>query len=64
MCDAVAADLGVAALPCVLGDERPGLVRLEGLGMSRDEIYAVAPGEPPRDAEQDGFSARKDVGDL
>jgi DNA-binding transcriptional LysR family regulator len=45
MCDAVAADLGIAALPCVLGDERPGLVRLEALGMSRDEIYAVAPGE-------------------
>jgi DNA-binding transcriptional LysR family regulator len=45
MCDAVAADLGIAALPCVLGDERPGVVRLEALGMSRDEIYAVAPGE-------------------
>jgi DNA-binding transcriptional LysR family regulator len=45
MCDAVAADLGIAALPCLLGDERPGLVRLEALGMSRDEIYAVAPGE-------------------
>jgi DNA-binding transcriptional LysR family regulator len=45
MCDAVAADLGIAALPCVLGDERPGLVRLEALGTSRDEIYAVAPGE-------------------
>jgi DNA-binding transcriptional LysR family regulator len=45
MCDAVAADLGIAALPCVLGDERPGLVRLEALGMSRDDIYAVAPGE-------------------
>jgi len=45
MCDAVAADLGIAALPCVLGDVRPGLVRLEALGMSRDDIYAVAPGE-------------------
>jgi DNA-binding transcriptional LysR family regulator len=45
MCDAVAADLGIAALPCVLGDERPGLVRIEALGTSRDEIYAVAPGE-------------------
>jgi DNA-binding transcriptional LysR family regulator len=45
MCDAVAADLGIAALPCVLGDERPGLVRLEALGMSLDDIYAVAPGE-------------------
>jgi DNA-binding transcriptional LysR family regulator len=45
MCDAVAADLGIAALPCVLGDERAGLVRLEALGTSGDEIYAVAPGE-------------------
>jgi DNA-binding transcriptional LysR family regulator len=45
MCDAVAADLGIAALPCVLGDEHPGLVRLTDLGMSQDDIYAVAPGE-------------------
>ncbi|MEP6652214.1 MAG: LysR substrate-binding domain-containing protein [Myxococcales bacterium] len=45
MCDAVAADLGIAALPCVLGDERAGLVRLDGFGMSQDAIYAVAPGE-------------------
>jgi DNA-binding transcriptional LysR family regulator len=45
MCDAVAADLGIAALPCLLGDERAGLVRLEAFGLSRDAIYAVAPGE-------------------
>jgi DNA-binding transcriptional LysR family regulator len=45
MCDAVAADLGIAALPCLLGDERPGLVRLGALGASYDDIYAVAPGE-------------------
>jgi len=45
MCDAVAADLGIAALPCLLGDERAGLVRLDAFGLSRDAIYAVAPGE-------------------
>ncbi|HET6282066.1 MAG TPA: LysR family transcriptional regulator [Polyangia bacterium] len=45
MCDAVAADLGIAALPCLLGDERAKLVRLDGFGLSRDPIYAVAPGE-------------------
>lgn len=45
MCDAIAADLGIAALPCVLGDEREGLVRIEAFGLSRDPIYAVAPGE-------------------
>jgi len=45
MCDATAAGLGIAALPCILGDERAGLVRLEAFGVSRDDIYAVAPGE-------------------
>jgi DNA-binding transcriptional LysR family regulator len=45
LCDAVAASLGIGALPCILGDERSGLVRLEGFGMGRDDIYAVAPGE-------------------
>lgn len=45
MCDAVAADLGIAGLPCLLGDKRPGLVRLDAFGVSRDNIYAVAPGE-------------------
>jgi DNA-binding transcriptional LysR family regulator len=45
LCDAVAAGLGIAALPCVLGDERRGLVRLDAFGTGRDEIYAVAPGE-------------------
>jgi DNA-binding transcriptional LysR family regulator len=45
MADAVAADLGIAALPCVLGDERPGLARIDPFGLSRDTIYAVAPGE-------------------
>lgn len=34
-----------ALLPCVLGDEREGLVRLDALGYGRDDIYAVAPGE-------------------
>ncbi|HTJ47610.1 MAG TPA: LysR family transcriptional regulator [Kofleriaceae bacterium] len=45
LCDAVAAHLGIAALPCILGEERAGLVRLETFGTSRDDIYAVAPGE-------------------
>ena len=45
LCDAVAADLGIAALPCVLGDERPGLERLAAFGGGQEEIYAVAPGE-------------------
>jgi DNA-binding transcriptional LysR family regulator len=45
LCDAVAAHLGIAALPCILGDERAGLVRLEALGTGRDDIHAVAPGE-------------------
>ena len=45
MRDAVAAGLGVAELPCLLGDARPELVRLESLGKSIEEIYAVAPGE-------------------
>lgn len=45
MCDAAVSDLGIAVLPCVLGDGRPELVRLEALGTSRDPIYAVAPGE-------------------
>jgi DNA-binding transcriptional LysR family regulator len=45
LADATAAGLGIAALPCILGDERPGLVRLDAFGTSRDEIYAVAPGE-------------------
>jgi len=50
MCDATAAGLGIAALPCILGDERPGLVRLDAFGIGRDEIYAVAPGELRRSA--------------
>jgi DNA-binding transcriptional LysR family regulator len=45
LCDAVAANVGIAALPCVLGDERAGVVRLDAFGLGRDEIYAVAPGE-------------------
>lgn len=45
LADATAAGLGIAALPCILGDERAGLVRLDSFGTSRDEIYAVAPGE-------------------
>jgi DNA-binding transcriptional LysR family regulator len=43
--DAVAAGLGIAALPCILGDERAGLVKLDAFGTGRDDIYAVAPGE-------------------
>ena len=50
MCDATAAGIGIAALPCILGDQRPGLVRLETFGVGRDEIYAVAPGELRRSA--------------
>jgi DNA-binding transcriptional LysR family regulator len=45
LCDAVAAGLGIAAVPCILGDERDGLVRLDAFGIGREEIYAVAPGE-------------------
>ena len=45
LADATVAGLGIAALPCILGDERAGLVRLDAFGTSRDEIYAVAPGE-------------------
>jgi DNA-binding transcriptional LysR family regulator len=45
MGDAVAEDLGIAGLPCVLGDQRAGLVRLAAFGISRDDIYIVAPGE-------------------
>jgi DNA-binding transcriptional LysR family regulator len=45
MGDAAAAGLGVAELPCLLGDHRDGLVRLETFGKSVEEIYAVAPGE-------------------
>ncbi len=45
LADAVAAHLGIAALPCILGDERSGLERLDAFGTSRSEIYAVAPGE-------------------
>lgn len=45
LADAAAANLGIAALPCILGDERVGLVKLEAFGTGRDEIYAVAPGE-------------------
>jgi DNA-binding transcriptional LysR family regulator len=43
--DAVAAGVGIAALPCILGDERTGLVKLEAFGLNRNDIYAVAPGE-------------------
>jgi DNA-binding transcriptional LysR family regulator len=45
LCDAVASHNGIAALPCILGDERAGVVRLESFGTGRDDIYAVAPGE-------------------
>ena len=45
MCDAVAAGLGIAELPCLLGDAHPALVRLGAFGKSVEEIYAVAPGE-------------------
>jgi DNA-binding transcriptional LysR family regulator len=45
MCDAVASDLGIAGLPCLLGDDRSGLVRLDAFGLSRDAIFAVSPGE-------------------
>jgi DNA-binding transcriptional LysR family regulator len=50
MADAVAAGVGLAALPCILGDERDGLVRLDALGLAADDIYAVAPGELRRSA--------------
>jgi DNA-binding transcriptional LysR family regulator len=45
MRDAVAAGLGIAELPCLLGDGDAELVRLTAFGKSVDEIYAVAPGE-------------------
>lgn len=49
LCDAVAAGLGLAVLPVLLGDER-GLERLDVLGRGRDDIWAVAPGELRRSA--------------
>lgn len=45
MRDAVAAGLGIAELPCLIGDHHPALVRLDAFGKSVEEIYAVAPGE-------------------
>jgi DNA-binding transcriptional LysR family regulator len=45
LCHAVEAGLGLGVLPCLLGDERPGLVRLDVFGRGREDIYAVAPGE-------------------
>lgn len=48
--DAAHAGLGIAALPCILGDERRGLVKLEEFGTARDDIFAVAPGELRRSA--------------
>jgi len=50
LADAVAAHVGIGALPCILGDERTGLVRLEAFGTARNDIYAVAPGELRRSA--------------
>lgn len=45
MRDAACAGLGVAELPCILGDARPELLRLERFGTFVSEIFAVAPGE-------------------
>jgi DNA-binding transcriptional LysR family regulator len=45
MRDAVAAGLGIAELPCLLGDAERELVRLDALGKSVEDIFAVAPGE-------------------
>ncbi len=45
LADAVAADAGIGVLPCLLGDEREGVVRLDAFGHGREAIYAVAPGE-------------------
>lgn len=45
MRDAAVAGLGIAELPCLLGDANEDLVRLDAFGKSVDEIFAVAPGE-------------------
>ncbi len=50
LADAVAAGAGIGVLPCILGDERKGLVALSEFGRSRDAIHAVAPGELRRSA--------------
>ncbi len=38
---AAAAGLGLAALPCLLGDEQPALVRVDSLGFATCELFLV-----------------------
>jgi len=45
MAHAAAAGLGIAELPCLLGDALADLVRLDVFGKHVEPIYAVAPGE-------------------
>jgi DNA-binding transcriptional LysR family regulator len=39
---AATAGLGLAAVPCMLGDTQPSLVRIEGLGVSFCDMFVVA----------------------
>lgn len=39
---AATAGLGLAAVPCMLGDGSPSLVRIEGLGISYCDVFVVA----------------------
>ncbi len=41
LADAVRAGLGLAVLPCYLGDEEPGVERVEFVGVGREDIYLV-----------------------
>lgn len=41
LASAAAAGLGLAALPCILGDAQPALVRVESLGFATCELFLV-----------------------
>ena len=43
LCSAAAAGLGLAGIPCILGDEEPDLVRVEALGAGVTEMFLVMP---------------------
>jgi len=40
---AAAAGLGLAGIPCILGDEDPSLVRIDALGVGETEMFLVMP---------------------
>lgn len=43
--DAVAASVGLGVVPCLLGDDDPGLVRVAVGGRSADEVWMAWPEE-------------------